>query len=44
MDGIGDNNNFGDVFLGTCLIDTTPDYEEFHFSGCNEDSVVQHFD
>jgi len=33
MDGIGDNNDFGDVILGTCLIDATPDCKEFSFSG-----------
>jgi len=33
MDGIGDNNDFGDVILRTCLIDATPDCEEFSFSG-----------
>ena len=31
MDGIGDNNNFEDIILGTCLIDATPDHEEFSF-------------
>ena len=33
MDGIGDNDNFGDIILGTYLIDATSDHKEFHFSG-----------
>jgi len=44
MDGIDDNNDFGDVILGTCLIDATPDHKEFSFSGSDQDSMVQHFD
>ena len=40
MDGISDNDDFGDVFLGTYLIDTTPDRKEFCFSGHDEDSIV----
>jgi len=33
MDEIGDNDDFGDIILGTCLIDATPDHKEFRFSG-----------
>jgi len=44
MDGISDNDDLGNIFLGTCLIDATPDHEEFCFSGCDEGCVVQHFD
>jgi len=44
MDGISNNNNFGNILLGTCLIDTTPDRKEFCFSGCDKDSMVQCFD
>jgi len=44
MDGISDNNNFGNVLLGICLINTIPDHEEFHFSGHDKDSMVQYFD
>ena len=33
MDRIGDNDDFGNIILGTYLIDATPNHKEFHFSG-----------
>ena len=44
MDGIGNNNDFGNIFLGTYLIDTTPDCEEFCFSASDKNSVMKGFD
>ena len=40
MDGVGDNDNFGNGFLGTGLVDTVPNCEKFGFSGCDEGHIV----
>jgi len=35
---------FGDVFNGTCLIDTTSDGEQLHLCACYKQSVMDCFD
>jgi len=44
MNGISDNNDFGNVFLIWGLIYTTSDCKEFHFSASGRNSVMKGFD
>ena len=44
MDGVGYNDDFGDIINSACLIDTTSDSKKFSFSTCYERSVVNSFD
>ena len=40
MNRISDNDNLGNVFLGTDLVDAIPNHEKFCFSSCNEGHIV----
>jgi len=40
MNGIGYDYDLGDTIDGTSLVDTTPDYKQFHFSACHKRSIV----
>ena len=42
MDRIGDDNNFGHVIEIWCLVNTIFDSEEFCFSVCNMNRIVDH--
>ena len=42
MDRIGDDNNFGHIIEIWCLVNATFDSEEFCFSVCNMNRIVDH--
>jgi len=44
MNGISDNDNFGNVFLIWGLVYTTPDCKEFCFSASDKNSMIKSFD
>ena len=44
MDGVGYDDDFGDIINGACLIDTASDSEKFGFSTCYKRSMVNSFD
>ena len=44
VNGVGDDNDFGDVFLVAGLINAASDSKEFHFSASDEDRMMNHFD
>jgi len=44
MDGVGYNDDFGNIIGSACLVDTTSDNKEFSFSTCYERSVVDSLD
>ena len=40
MNGIGDHDDFGNIFLNIGLVNTAPDYKEFGFSTHDKDRMV----
>ena len=44
MDGVGDNDDFGNVFFTACLTNTTSHSKEFHFCASDEDYMVNYLD
>jgi len=44
MNGVGDDDDFGDVFLVAGLINTTSDSKEFCFSAGDEGYMMNCFD
>jgi len=44
MNGVGDDDDFGDVFLVAGLINTTSDSKEFHFSAGDKGYMMNCFD
>ena len=40
---IGYDDNLRDEIVGACLVDTTPDGEQFHLSACHEGSMMNCF-
>ena len=44
MNGISDDNYFGNVFLICSSVYTAPDYKEFRFSASDKNSVMKGFD
>ena len=42
MDGVGDNDDFGNVFLAICLVDTTSNGKELYFCASDESCIVNH--
>jgi len=44
MNGVGDDNDFGDVFLVAGLINAASDSKEFRFSAGDEGRMMSHFD
>ena len=44
MNGVGDDDDFGDVFLVAGLINAASDSKEFHFSAGDEGRMMNHFD
>jgi len=43
MDGIGNENDLGHIFLDTGFIDTTSNHKKFGFSACDKGYVVYCF-
>ena len=43
MNRVGDDNDFGDVFLVASLINATSDSKEFCFSAGNKGRMMNHF-
>ena len=44
MNGVSDDNDFGDVFLVAGLINATSDSKEFRFSAGDKGRMMNHFD
>jgi len=44
MDGVGYNDDFGDIINSACLVDTASNSEEFSFSTCYKRSMVNSLD
>ena len=44
MNGVGYNDDFGDITDGACLIDTASDSKKFSFRTCYEGSMMNCFD
>ena len=44
MDGVGDNNDFGNVFFAACLTNTASHGKEFHFCAGDEGHIVNYLD
>ena len=44
MDGVGDNNDFGNVFFAACLTNTASYGKEFHFCAGDKGHVVNRLD
>jgi len=44
MNGVSDDNDFGDVFLVAGLINATSDSKEFRFSAGDKGHMMNHFD
>ena len=44
MDGVGDNNDFGNVFFAACLTNTTSHSKEFCFCAGDKGCMVNHLD
>ena len=42
VDGIGDNNDFEHVFFIACLVDTTSNSKELHFSTSDKHYMMNH--
>ena len=42
MDGVGDNNDFGNIFLAVCLVDTASNGKELCFCASDKNCVVNH--
>ena len=40
MDGVSDNNDFGNIFLAICLVDTTSNGKELCFCASDESCMV----
>jgi len=44
MDGISDDDDFGNIFLVRGLVNTTPDCKELSFCTSDKDSMMKSFD
>jgi len=44
MDGIGDDNDFGNIFLVRGLVNTTPNCKELSFCTSDKDHMMESFD
>ena len=44
MNGVSDNDDFGDVFLVASLINAASDSKEFRFSAGDKGHMMNHFD
>jgi len=44
MDGISDDDDFGNIFLDRSLVNTAPDYKELSFCTSNKDRMMESFD
>ena len=44
MDGVSYDDDFGDIIISTCLVDTASNSEEFSFSTCYERSMMNSLD
>ena len=44
MDGVGYDDDFGDIISSACLVDTASNSEEFSFSTCYERSMMNSLD
>ena len=44
MDGVGYDDDFGDVINSTCLVDTASNSKKFSFSTCYKRSMVNSLD
>jgi len=44
MDGVGDDDDFGNFIFTACLTNTVSHGKEFHFCAGNEGCVVNHLD
>ena len=42
MDGVGDDDDFGNVFFAACLTNTASHGKEFHFCASDEGYVMNH--
>ena len=44
VDWVSDDNNFGDILQMQRLVNTASNGKKFHFSACDIDSLMKHFD